>query len=79
MFQGWPATYSDIKAQLTFDRTVIKELESTINDEAKLSAYLLGASGMGKSTSARKVVLRMRDSGYHCWEHKGIHLSLIHI
>tara|TARA_B110000971_G_scaffold122578_1_gene125537 strand:+ start:1395 stop:3824 length:2430 start_codon:yes stop_codon:yes gene_type:complete len=76
MFQGWPATYSDIKAQLTFDRTVIKELESTINDEAKLSAYLLGASGMGKSTSARKVVLRLRDSGYHCWEHKGIHKLL---
>lgn len=76
MFQGWPATYSDIKAQLTFDRTVIKDIESTINDESKLCSYLLGASGMGKSTSARKVVLRLRDNGYHCWEHKGIHKLL---
>ncbi len=76
MFQGWPATYSDIKAKLTFDRTIIKKLESAINDESKLSAYLLGASGMGKSTSARKVILRLRDIGYHCWEHKGIHKLL---
>ncbi|MBU1392499.1 MAG: SIR2 family protein [Gammaproteobacteria bacterium] len=76
MFQGWPATYSDIKAKLTFDRTIITELESTINDDSKLSVYLLGASGMGKSTSARKVILRLRDNGYHCWEHKGIHKLL---
>lgn len=76
MFQGWPATYSDIKAQLTFNRTVIKKLESAINDRTKLSAFILGASGMGKSTTARKVVLRLRDGGYHCWEHKGIHKLL---
>lgn len=76
MFQGWPATYADIKANLTFDRTVIKEVESAINDEAILVAYLLGASGMGKSTSARKVMLRLKECGYHSWEHKGIHKLL---
>ncbi|WP_292759745.1 SIR2 family NAD-dependent protein deacylase [Methylophaga sp. UBA2689] len=76
MFQGWPATYSDIKAQLTFDRTIIKKLESSINDDSKLINCLLGASGMGKSTSARMVVLRLKDVGYHCWEHKGIHKLL---
>tara|TARA_R100000388_G_C7231884_1_gene155189 strand:+ start:23 stop:1426 length:1404 start_codon:yes stop_codon:yes gene_type:complete len=31
---------------------------------------------MGKSTSARMVVLRLKDVGYHCWEHKGIHKLL---
>jgi hypothetical protein len=76
MFQGWPATYSDIKAQLTFDRTIIKELESALNNESTLSACILGASGMGKSTSSKKAVLRLRNSGYHCWEHKGIHKLL---
>lgn len=76
MFQGWPATYSDIKANLTFDRTIIKEVESAINDDSKLVAYILGASGMGKSTSARKVVLRLKENGYHSWEHKGIHKLL---
>lgn len=76
MFQGWPATYSDIKANLTFGRTIIKEVESAINDDSKLVAYILGASGMGKSTSARKVVLRLKENGYHSWEHKGIHKLL---
>lgn len=76
MFQGWPATYSDIKANLTFDRTIIKEVESAINDETILVAYLLGASGMGKSTSARKIILRLKENGYHSWEHKGIHKLL---
>jgi hypothetical protein len=76
MFQGWPATYSDIQANLTFDRTVIKDIELAVKDQAKICAYLLGASGMGKSTSARKVVLKLRDSGYHCWEHKGVHKLL---
>ena len=71
MFQGWPATYSDIKAQLTFERTIIKDLESTLKEDSKISICLLGASGMGKSTTSRKLILRLRDDGYHCWEHKG--------
>lgn len=76
MFQGWPATYSDIKAQLTFDRSITKELESTLNLENILCVCLLGASGMGKSTTARKTILRLKDSGTHCWEHKGSHRLL---
>lgn len=76
MFQGWPATYSDIKAGLTFDRTIIRSLESAINDETKICVCLLGASGMGKSTTARKAVLGLKETGYHCWEHKGIHKLL---
>ncbi|MDQ7733357.1 SIR2 family protein [Halomonas sp. SpR1] len=76
MFQGWPATYSDIKAKLTFDRSITKELESTINSENILCICLLGASGMGKSTTARKTILRLKDSGRHCWEHKGSHRVL---
>ena len=31
---------------------------------------------MGKSTSARKVILRLKEYGYHSWEHKGIHKLL---
>lgn len=76
MFQGWPATYSDIQVQLTFDRSITKELESALNSENNLCVCLLGASGMGKSTLARKVILRLRNSGFHCWEHKGNHKLL---
>ncbi|MET0075881.1 MAG: SIR2 family protein [Candidatus Thiodiazotropha lotti] len=76
MFQGWPATYSDIQAKLTFDRTIIKDLESHIQKENMLTACLLGASGMGKSTTARKTLLRFKSKGFHCWEHKPNHKLL---
>ncbi|QYJ89737.1 SIR2 family protein [Shewanella halotolerans] len=76
MFQGWPATYSDIQANLTFDRCIIKEIESTLNSDETLCACLLGASGMGKSTSARKVILKLKTLGHHCWEHKSSHRLL---
>lgn len=76
MFQGWPASYSDIKAELTFDRSIIKDLESYLNREDILSITLLGASGMGKSTAARKTVLRFMENGFHCWEHKASHKLL---
>lgn len=76
MFQGWPATYSDIQANLTFDRSIAKSLESAIGSESTLSVCLLGASGMGKSTTARKVMLRIRAAKTHCWEHKDNHKLL---
>lgn len=76
MFQGWPATYSDIQAGLTFDRSIVKEIESTLISETTLCVCLLGASGMGKSTSARKIILRLKAGGFHCWEHKGTHRLL---
>ena len=76
MFQGWPATYSDIEGNLTFERSITKELESELNSEDVICTCLLGASGMGKSTSARKIILRLKDIGFHCWEHKGSHRLL---
>jgi len=76
MFQGWPATYSDIQANLTFERSIAKGLESNLKSETSLCVCLLGASGMGKSTTARKVILRLKALGFHCWEHKGSHKLL---
>ncbi|MFA0813957.1 SIR2 family protein [Microbulbifer epialgicus] len=76
MFQGWPASYSDIQANLTFERSITKDLESTLNSENSLCVCLLGASGMGKSTTARKLMLRLKVAGFHCWEHKGNHKLL---
>ncbi len=76
MFQGWPATYSDIKANLTFERSIARKIDSYFNSDNSLCACLLGASGMGKSTTARKVMLRLKASGLHCWEHKGNHKLL---
>ncbi len=76
MFQGWPATYSDIKSNLTFHRTISKDVESALQNDDCLCVTILGASGMGKSTLARQVMLRFNKNSYHCWEHKGNHTLL---
>jgi hypothetical protein len=76
MFQGWPATYADIKAQLTFERSFIKDIEKLLDDSNSICAIILGACGTGKSTLARQVVVGFHNKSYHCWEHKNDHTLL---
>ena len=76
MFQGWPATYADINAHLTFERSCSKNIESTLQNDCFICAAILGASGTGKSTLARQVMLQLSKKTYHCWEHKGNHKLL---
>lgn len=70
MFNGWPATHADILAQLTFERSVAKEIDQYLADENTLCAVLLGASGLGKTTAARQAIQYLRQRGYLSWEHK---------
>lgn len=71
MFNGWPATYGDIESGLTFKRTIVDRIETYIASENVLCSIILGASGLGKTTAARQVLLKMQSLGYFCWEHKG--------
>jgi hypothetical protein len=71
LFNGWPATYSDILGGLTFDRSIAQDILATIQQQNKLTAILLGASGVGKTTAMRQVVAGLRRGGYLCYEHKG--------
>ncbi len=70
MFNGWPATYADIVAKLTFDRTISDHVARFVRSAQGVVAVLLGASGVGKTTAVRQVLLRLRDDGYFCWEHR---------
>lgn len=70
MFNGWPATYADIQAGLTFRRSIVPDMLECFND-GKLCTVLLGAAGMGKTTAARQALLELRERQYVCWEHKG--------
>jgi ABC-type oligopeptide transport system ATPase subunit len=76
MFQGWPASYGDIKAGLTFERSQVNVIENIIEDENNLCAVILGASGTGKSTLARQVIAQLHEKKYLCWEHKVDHTLL---
>ena len=69
IFNGWPASYSDINKRLTFDRSVAKSMFEYVLSADGICAALLGASGVGKTTALRQLILRLRQSGYLCWEH----------
>ncbi|MCP3967201.1 MAG: hypothetical protein GY718_12750 [Lentisphaerae bacterium] len=72
MYQGWPATYADITAHITFERTLFSNAISTI-DSDKLCIVILGASGTGKTTFARQIILNGLKKDFYCWEHKSDH------
>lgn len=70
IFNGWPASYSDIAIGLTFERTCVGDLVRLLEDNDKQYVCLLGASGVGKTTAARQAMLRLKGKGYLAWEHK---------
>jgi GTPase SAR1 family protein len=70
MFNGWPATYADIEAGLTFERDIVETAVNSLIAAEKIFCIIIGASGVGKTTAARQITLNFRSKGYHCWEHK---------
>lgn len=76
MFNGWPASYADISAGLTFQRTVSETIEHQLRSSDSICAILLGASGVGKTTAARQAIYRLLRQGFYCWAHKGDHTLL---
>ncbi len=70
IFNGWPATYSDIASGLTFERSCVSDIVRLLDEGNKQHIALLGASGVGKTTAARQAMLRLKGKGYQVWEHK---------
>lgn len=69
MFNGWPATYADIAADLTFIRTVSNTVVGEFGGNRQF-VTIIGASGVGKTTAARQIATQMDQKGWLCWEHK---------
>lgn len=67
MFNGWPAGYSEIEAGLTFRRSIEEKVINFLLNH--VSCIILGASGLGKTTLARKIVLHFHHAGFRVWEH----------
>ena len=76
MFNGWPASYADIAAGNTFQRSVITSAEREIQNGEGFGVVLLGASGVGKTTAARQLLHSLVGKGYVAWEHKDEHRFL---
>lgn len=70
MFNGRPATYSDISAELTFKRDVVGVAAEALATKKSLVILMLGASGVGKTTAARQLMVRLAEGGDFVWEHR---------
>lgn len=70
MFSGGAANFADINRDWTFERDFSDQLETQLASEGTNKvAYVLGPAGSGKTTGARKALMRLSDRGIHCWEH----------
>lgn len=75
LFNGNPASFSDVAENLTFRRDVVAQLVSGLNGDGRQIGVILGASGVGKTTAARQTVLDLlTKNGWHAWEHVGDHV-----
>jgi len=73
MYNGWPATFSDVRTGLTFHRSIGDAVQGFFRNPESLCATILGAGGVGKTTAARQLLVHYASSGTKCWEHKGDH------
>lgn len=78
MFNGWAATYADIGAGYTFQRTLAEDLVRQFTTTEKQVAVILGPSGVGKTTAARQALSELNARNFLCWEHKSDQLLLGH-
>ena len=70
MFNGSAASYSDIRANATFERThVSREVEAIASGALPLLS-LIGAAGVGKTTTARILLYRLYEKGFLAVEHR---------
>jgi energy-coupling factor transporter ATP-binding protein EcfA2 len=70
LFDGGSATHGDVAAGFTFERSIEDTAMAHLATEAKRYVVLLGASGTGKSTLARRLLLKASQSGHLTFEHK---------
>ena len=66
IFFGGAATYGDIRSGLTFERDREFELKKLNH----LVTIIIGVSGVGKSTLARRILFGLSKEGWKCYEHR---------
>lgn len=70
LFNGSPATYADIAAGLSIERSVEMALMESFLQPETVFLTILGVAGVGKTTLARRIALHLTDEAFDCWEHR---------
>jgi hypothetical protein len=69
MFNGGPATYSDIRNGITFERSRAQDAFEHLSALSTPVVVLIGAAGVGKTSFARQLALACSEAGKLVWEH----------
>lgn len=70
MFNGGSATYADVRQGATFERSVVSQCVDSALDADSVALVVTGAAGVGKTTLARQIALRLFDENVAVWEHR---------
>lgn len=70
LFNGGPASFADIEAGFTFERSVEPMLLRELRDPSTVAIALLGTGGVGKTTLARRLGHQLLEEGFGVWEHR---------
>jgi energy-coupling factor transporter ATP-binding protein EcfA2 len=70
LFNGSSASHADIASGLTFRRGIEDSIVETLRSGNAQFVTILGASGTGKSTLARRVLALLTRDGHVAYEHK---------
>ncbi|MGN7977612.1 SIR2 family protein [Microbacterium sp. 22195] len=70
LFDGGSATHGDVASGFTFERSIESVMFEELISEERRYILILGASGTGKSTLARRVLARAASVGHLTYEHK---------
>jgi hypothetical protein len=69
IFNGWPASYADIRAGLTFPRSKLDDILRSMSGN-NVCCLILGPSGIGKTTLSKQALCDPCLDVDYCWEHK---------
>lgn len=69
MFNGRQAGYGDIEARLTFERNVESDIGLRLRSRVP-GTVITGVAGTGKTSTARRTLVKLNSEGIHCWEHQ---------
>lgn len=71
MFNGGSATYADIRASATFERSQTLEIVERLDKGILPFIVVTGSAGVGKSTFCRQLLVHLERKGFQAWEQKG--------